>query len=177
MKPSCPSRFLQLALSSHAVGAMNGALTQPSPPRRQQNSRAGGAQTPQASLDGQNAAVKRIRPRTRGSRSGGRPRRYPGKLPGSKLASVTPLTSADVSASEDASSGSSDADNLAGDSAEESDFARQQRFQNVDTGNQYEQVRPLTSTSWIKAYIPTAQDQARRREEGCHCKGSDRRSK
>ena len=120
---------------------MNGPLTQASPPRRQQSSRTGGPQPQQASLDGQNAAPKPIRPRRRRGRSGGGgPRRHGEKLPGSKLASVTPLTSADVSASEDASSDSSDADNLAGDSADESDFGRQQRFQKVDPGNQYEQV-------------------------------------
>jgi hypothetical protein len=120
--------------------AMNGFLTQPLSPPSQRPQSTGRA--PKAQVDGPNGTVKRMRPPNRRSSSGGpaaAAARRGGKLPGSKLASATPLTSADVSASEEVSSDQS----TDSDSPEETDSSRQQRFQNVDPGNQYEQVRPF----------------------------------
>jgi hypothetical protein len=157
---------------------MNGLLTQPSSPpslRPQSTGRA-----PKAQADSPNGTVKRMRPRNRRSSGGSgaaAAARRGGKLPGSRLASTTPLTSADVSASEDVSSDQS----TGSDSPEESDSSRQQRFQNVDPGNQYEQVRPFLLSHFLRppnknAYRSTAQGQKRRGADERYCQGPNRRS-
>ena len=130
---------------------MNGLLTQPSPSRRPKNrGGAGNGGGSGGGRGGDGTKSSRATGRSRGRARGG-------VNAGSRLAFAKPINQSDLSPSTLSVQQNGETDS---ESADESDSSRQQRFNKVDPGNQYEQVHlPLRNRK--KAYHSTAQDQAR----------------
>ena len=126
---------------------MNSLLTQTSPSRRPQN-RGGAGNGGGSGGDG-----------TRSSRGTGRSRGRGrgGPNAGSRLAFTKPINQSDLSPSTLSVQQNGETDS---ESADESESSRQQRFNHVDPGNQYEQVH-LPLRNGKKLTITTAKGQAR----------------
>ena len=107
---------------------MNGLLAQPSPSRRPQNR--GGAGNGGGSGRGDGTKSSRGTGRSRGRARGG-------VTAGSRLAFAKPINHSDLSPSSLSVQQNGETES---DSADESDASRQQRFNKVDPGNQYEHV-------------------------------------
>jgi hypothetical protein len=113
---------------------MNGLLTQTSPSRHPKNrGGAGGAGGVSVDVNKSRGAAGRSRGRGRGGGASG----------GSRLASAKPINSADLLPATPTAQPNGNTGPVDTDSADETDISRQQRFNKIDPGNQYEQVHPF----------------------------------